>query len=104
MLLSYDTLNAQPRLFQTFTGLTPLECMILFMDFASAWDMYEIETLLDSLPRRRQPGRGRKVTVLPTLEDTLLCILVSLKCYPLQGVQGFLFGMSQSRANEWVHT
>ena len=105
MLLSYHTLKDQPRLFQTFTGLTPLEFLILFMDFAFAWDLYEIESLLDSLSsRHRQPGGGRKVLVFPQLEDKLLFILVYLKCYPLQGVQGFLFGMSQSRANEWIHT
>lgn len=37
------------------------------------------------------------------LEDKLLFILVYFKVYPLQEVQGTLFGMSQSQANEWIH-
>ncbi len=105
MLLSFDTLKEQPRLFQSLTGLTPLEFVVLLMDFSFAWDIYEVEQLLDSLPhRRRQPGGGRKVTVLPHVEDKLLFLLVYLKCYPLQTVQGVLWGMSQSRVNEWLHT
>jgi Helix-turn-helix of DDE superfamily endonuclease len=32
-------------------------------------------------------------------EDRLLCILVYLKTYPLQVVQGRLFGMDHSQAN-----
>jgi hypothetical protein len=40
---------------------------------------------------------------LPTPEDRLLLILVSLKTYPLQVVQGRLFGMGQSNAQQWLH-
>jgi hypothetical protein len=40
---------------------------------------------------------------LPTPEDRLLCILVSLKTYPLQVVQGRLFGIGQSTAQQWIH-
>jgi Helix-turn-helix of DDE superfamily endonuclease len=40
---------------------------------------------------------------LPTPEDRLLFILVSLKTYALQVVQGRLFGMGQSKANQWIH-
>ena len=37
------------------------------------------------------------------MEDKLLFALVYTKTYPLQVVQGQLFGMSQSSANEWIH-
>jgi len=40
---------------------------------------------------------------LPTPEDRLLCILVYLKTYPLQVVQGRLFGLGQSTAHQWIH-
>jgi hypothetical protein len=33
----------------------------------------------------------------------LLCILVYLKTYALQVVQGRLFGMGQSKAHQWMH-
>jgi hypothetical protein len=36
-------------------------------------------------------------------EDRLLFILVYLKTYALQVVQGRLFGMGQSKANQWIH-
>jgi hypothetical protein len=39
----------------------------------------------------------------PTPEDRWLLILVSLKTYPLQVVQGRLFGMGQSQAHQWLH-
>ena len=40
---------------------------------------------------------------LPTPEDRLLFILTYLKTYPLQVVQGRLFGIDQSKANQWIH-
>jgi hypothetical protein len=40
---------------------------------------------------------------LPTPEDRLFFILTYLKTYALQVVQGRLFGMGQSKANQWIH-
>lgn len=40
---------------------------------------------------------------LPTAQDRLFFLLTYLKTYSLQGVQGRLFGMSQSKANQWIH-
>src|SRR5712691_18146 len=40
---------------------------------------------------------------LPTPEDRLFFLLTSLKTYALQVVQGRLFGMGQSKANQWMH-
>ena len=40
---------------------------------------------------------------LPTPEDRLVLILTYLKTYPLQVVQGRLFGIDQSQANQWIH-
>ena len=54
----------------------------------------------------RAPPAGTRPTTncpLPTPEDRLLCILVYLKTYPLQVVQGRLFGMGQSKAHQWIH-
>ena len=55
-----------------------------------------------------QPRTARRYTTyqncpLPTPEDRLLFILVYLKTYPLQVVQGRLFGMGQSKAHQWIH-
>jgi Helix-turn-helix of DDE superfamily endonuclease len=40
---------------------------------------------------------------LPAPEDRLLFILAYVKTYSLQVVQGRLFGMGQSKANQWIH-
>jgi hypothetical protein len=40
---------------------------------------------------------------LPTPEDRLFFILTYLKTYALPVVQGRLFGMGQSKANQWIH-
>src|SRR5262245_62180778 len=54
------------------------------------------------------PGPPRRFSVyqtcpLPTPEDRLLFILAYVKTYSLQVVQGRLFGMGQSKANQWIH-
>jgi hypothetical protein len=40
---------------------------------------------------------------LPTPEDRLLFVLAYVKTYSLQVVQGRLFGLGQSKANQWIH-
>src|SRR5438876_3508181 len=55
-----------------------------------------------------KPRTARRFTVypncpLPTPEDRLLFILAYVKTYSLQVVQGRLFGMGQSKANQWIH-
>src|SRR4029077_12449013 len=55
-----------------------------------------------------KPRTARRFTVyencpLRTPEDRLLFILVYLKTYALQVVQGRLFGMVQGKANQWIH-
>jgi hypothetical protein len=54
------------------------------------------------------PRTARQFTVykncpLPTPEDRLFFILVYLKTSALQVVHGRLFGMGQSKANQWIH-
>lgn len=40
---------------------------------------------------------------LPTIEDKLFFILTCIKTNNLQSVQGALFGISQPKANLWIH-
>ena len=56
------------------------------------------------MDNRAPPGRYTTDTncPLPTPEKRLLCILVYLKTYALQVVQGRLFGMGQSKAHQWI--
>ena len=58
---------------------------------------------LDGKLRTARRYTTSKNCPLLTPEDRLLCILVYLKTYPLQVVQGRLFGMGQSKAHRSIH-
>jgi hypothetical protein len=58
---------------------------------------------LDGKPRRARRFSVYQNCPLPTPEDRLLFILAYVKTYSLQVVQGRLFGMGQSKANQWIH-
>jgi hypothetical protein len=58
---------------------------------------------MDGKPRTARRFSVYKNCPLPTPEDRLLFILVYLKTYALQVVQGRLFGMVQGKANQWIH-
>lgn len=69
--------------------------------FGKAWDDY-LEETFKRATRQRAYGAGRKAE-LEKLSDKLLFILVYFRLYPTQEVQGYLFGIGQAQANEWVH-
>lgn len=54
-------------------------------------------------PSATRSRRGGRPPQLGPIEDKLLFILFYLKTYPLQEVQGHLFGLSQGQANMWIH-
>jgi len=101
-MLNYKTLKPKPKELVALTGLARREFEELLPVFAQALQVAEEQTQPTSRKRRRAPGGGRKPN-LQSVEDKLLFALVYTKTYPLQVVQGQLFGMSQSSANEWIH-
>lgn len=102
-MLTYGQLKRQPRRFLALTGLTLREFKVLLPAFVQAYDARSpaLRTRAGH-KRQRQPGGGRR-SVLQTAEAQLLFILVYQKTYPLQIVQGELFGFSQAQANYWIH-
>ncbi len=58
---------------------------------------------LDGKPRTARQFAVYSNCPLPTPEDRLLFILAYIKTYALPVVQGRLFGMGQSKANQWIH-
>src|SRR5262245_13556117 len=58
---------------------------------------------LDGKPRPARRYTTDQNCPLPTPEDRLLFLLVSLKTSPLQVVQRRRFGMGQSQAHQWSH-
>lgn len=101
-MLSFTKLAKRPKVFQRFTGLTIVEFETLYDKFFSAW-LNHIATLDAAPGRKRAYGTGRKKSKIPGLKDKLVFILIYVRIYPLQFIQGFLFDMAESRANEWIH-
>lgn len=101
MKMSYQELKNKPKTLQSLTGLNPQEFVRLLDSFGQAWATH-VEEMVQRATRQRAYGGGRKAE-LEHLEDKLLFILVYFRLYPTQEVQGFLFGIGQAQANEWVH-
>jgi hypothetical protein len=85
------------------TSLTVDEFRQLVPPFEAAFQSHMADWRLDGKPRTARRYTTYTNCPLPTPEDRLLCILVYLKTYPLQVVQGRLFGMGQSKAHQWIH-
>lgn len=101
-MLNYQELKNNSQKLLDLTSLTSEEFENLLQSFEKSWDNYqEIQEQKRTSKRKRKKGGGRKGTIKKT-EEKLLFILVYLKTYPLQVVQGELFGMSQSQANYWI--
>ncbi len=101
MKLRCDELRIRPRILQSLTGLTVVEFDNLLVSFEKSWNTF-VENEFKGRERKRRYGGGRK-SQLESLEDKLLFILVYFRLYPTQEVQGYLFGLSQGQANQWVH-
>lgn len=101
-MLSYAKLQNKPRIFRSLSGLTVCEFEKLLPSFEQAWQDYLDREYIKRQGRKRRYGGGRKAE-LQMLADKLLFILFYFRQYPTQEVQGFLFGIGQPQANEWVH-
>ena len=95
--------QARPPEFLDFTSLTLEEFQMLVPPFEAAFQAHMAMWRLDGKPRTVRQFIVYKNCPLPTPEDRLFFILVYLKTYALQVVQGRLFGMGQSKANQWIH-
>ena len=71
--------------------------------FEAAFQGHMAAWRLDGKPRTACRFSVYQNCPLPTPEDRLFFILTYLKTYALQVVQGRLFGMGQSKANQWIH-
>ena len=101
--LRFAELQARPMEFLDFTSVTLDECQHLVPPFEAAFHARMATWRMDGKPRTARRFTVYQNCPLPTPEDRLLFILVSLKTYALQVVQGRLFGMVQSKANRWMH-
>src|SRR5438105_768128 len=101
--LRFTALQSRPTEFLDFTSLTLGEFQQLVPPFEAAFHARMAVWRLDGKPRTARRFTVYENCPLRTPEDRLLFILVYLKTYALQVVQGRLFGMGQSKANQWIH-
>src|SRR5881397_3638210 len=101
--LRFTELQSRLLEFLDFTSLTLDEFQQLVPPFEAAFQAHMAVWRLDGKPRIARQFSVYKNCPLPTPEDRLFFILVYLKTYALQVVQGRLFGMGQSKANQWIH-
>jgi hypothetical protein len=99
----FTDLQSRPMEFPDFTSLTLDEFQQLVLPFETAFHTHMAVWRMDGKPRTARRFTVYKNCPLPTPEDRLLFILVSLKTYALQVVHGRLFGMVQGKANQWIH-
>src|SRR5467141_2031501 len=93
----------RPTEFLDVTSLTLDEFQQLVPPFEAAFQAHMAAWRLDGKPRTARRFSVYQNCPLPTPEDRLLFILAYVKTYSLQVVQGRLFGMGQSKANQWIH-
>jgi hypothetical protein len=101
--LRFTDLQSHPTEFLDFTSLTLDEFQQLVPPFEAALQAHMAAWRLDGKPRTARQFAVYTTCPLPTPEDRLLFILVYIKTYTLQVVQGRLFSMGQSKANQWIH-
>lgn len=102
-MIEYLKLKEKPREFLAATGIRNEEFECLLPTFEKCYQA--------SLPKKPKPskkkkqraaGGGRK-SGLKTMNDKLLFILVYQKTFGLQTMHALQFGLSQGRANYWIH-
>jgi hypothetical protein len=99
----FSDVQVRPTEFLDLTSLTLDEFQQLVPPFEAAFQAHLAAWRLDGKPRTTRRFTVYKNCPLPTPEDRLFFILTYLKTYALQVAQGRLFGMGQSKANQWIH-
>ena len=99
----FADLQSRPTEFLNFTSVTLDEFQQLVPPFETAFQAHMAAWRLDGKPRTARQFTVYKNCPLPTPEDRLFFVLTYLKTYSLQVVQGRLFGIGQSKANQWIH-
>jgi hypothetical protein len=95
--------QSRPTEFLDLTSLTLDEFQQLVPPFEAAFHAHMAAWRLDGTPRTARQFAVYQTCPLPTPEDRLFFLLTYLKTSTLQVVQGRLFGMRQSKANQWIH-
>jgi hypothetical protein len=99
----YQEYAEKPTEFLALTGYTRQEFDSLLPHFRRHYYEWMSTHRLDGKPRGKRKYSDYQNCPLPLMEDKLFFILNYLKTNNLQTVQGALFGISQPKANQWIH-
>jgi hypothetical protein len=99
----FAALQSRPRAFLDLTSVTLDAFPQLVPPFETAFHARMAAWRMEGKPRSARRFTVYNNCPLPTPEDRLVFILVSLKTYALQVVQGRVFGMVQGTAHQWLH-
>ena len=99
----FADVQGRPAEFLHLTSLTLEEFEVLVAPFEAAFQDHMAAWRLHGKPRTARRFTVYRTCPLATPEDRLFFLLTYLKTYAVQVVQGRLFGMSQSKANQWIH-
>lgn len=102
-MIKYFKYRKKPRRFVAMTGLTIAEFDELEPKFARQFHKRMETFTLEGKERQNRPYVAYRNSPLRTSGEKLFFILSFLKNNPLQEVQGALFGMTQPKANLWLH-
>src|SRR3989442_2114098 len=101
--LRFTELQSRPMEFLDLTSLTLDAFQQLVLSFEAAFQAHMAAWRMDGKPRTARRFTVYNNCPLPTPEERLFFLLTYLKTSALQVVQGRLFGMGQSKANQWIH-
>src|SRR5947208_7000756 len=99
----FADVQSRPVEFLDFTSVTLDELQQLVLPFEAAFQTHMAAWRLDGKARTARRFSVYQYCPLPPPGDRWLFILAYVKTYSLQVVQGRLFGMGQSKANQWIH-
>ena len=99
----YQEYAEKPAEFLALTGYTRQEFEALLPHFQDSYYQWMSTHRLDGKPRGKRKHSDYQNCPLPLMEDKLFFILNYLKTNNLQTVQGAFFGVSQPKANLWIH-
>ena len=100
--LRYKEVTQRAGSLRALTGLMDAEFQALLPLFEQALVTSRHDRTMDGQPRTSRRYRTYGTCPLPTSADKRLFMLTYLKQHPIQEVQGQLFGLSQSHANQWI--
>lgn len=90
------------RIMRSLTSLNPEEFEQLVFPFEKEWVRQNARKTFEGVTRQRAVGAGQKGH-LESVRQKLFFILMYFKLYPIQEAMAFFWGMSQTRACDWIH-